>query len=101
MAISRTTRTSFIHFYGAGSGSSKRSHDLSHALPFLNNVHELYARAGNEVTVATNAPAPMNIIMAEALATQSLICLSTHGRCNQRFQLMAGAACLRCTVQAC
>ena len=75
MAISQTARTSSIHFYGAGSGSSKRSHDLGHALPFLNNVHELYARAGNEVTVATNAPTPMNIIMAEALATQSIISL--------------------------
>ena len=74
-AISRTAQASSIHFYGAGFGLNKRSHDLSHALPFLNNVHEYYARAGDVVTVATNAPAPMNIIMAEALATQSLICL--------------------------
>ena len=75
-AISRTARASSIHFYGADSGSNKRAHDLSHALPFLNNVHKFYARAGDVVTVATNAPAPVNI-MAEALATQSLICLST------------------------
>ena len=57
---------SSTHFYGTCSGSSDctvNGHDVSHAIPFSITWHEFYARANNVVTVATNAPALMNMII--------------------------------------